>query len=161
MVGTTWNNEFRAEWEPLVDFIAQFPPHRTPRISKRTLLSRAEVAGAQEETADHLESYDSVAAQSIEAMDVLKRLAPGICPAWDNSPRRAKQANILIGSTPEKFQHWTNVASLKAIDKFEAGELPAPLMFVNAWNEWAEGAVMEPSERNGRTYLRAFRDGIM
>lgn len=161
VVGTTWNNEFRAEWEPLVDFIAQFPPHRTPRISKRILLSRAEVAGAQEETADHLESYDSVAAQSIEAMDVLKRLAPGICPAWDNSPRRAKQANILIGSTPEKFQQWTNVASLKAIDKFEAGELPAPLMFVNAWNEWAEGAVLEPSEMNGRAYLRSLRNGII
>ena len=161
VVGTTWNHEFRTEWEPLVDFIAQFTPHRTPRISSRTLLNRTEVPGAQEETADHLESYDHVVAQSLEAMDVLKRLAPGICPDWDNSPRRAKQANILIGSTPEKFRQWTHAASLKAIEKFGAGKLPAPLMFVNAWNEWAEGAVMEPSERNGRTYLRSLRRGIM
>ncbi|WP_083199034.1 glycoside hydrolase family 99-like domain-containing protein [Sphingobium sp. Ndbn-10] len=160
VVGTTWNSEFRPEWEPLVDFIAQFPPHRTPRISKRTLLNRAEVPGAQEETADHLESYDFVADQSIEAMDMIEHLAPGTCPDWDNSPRRAKQANILIGSTPEKFQQWTRAASLKAIGKFQAGQLPAPLMFVNAWNEWAEGAIMEPSERNGRAYLRSLRSGI-
>ncbi|TDW59237.1 uncharacterized protein DUF616 [Novosphingobium sp. PhB55] len=160
MIGTTWNNEFRDEWEALVDFIVQFPPHRTPRVSKRTLLNRNLVPGARENTADHLESYDLVVEQSIEAMDVYDALAPGVCPAWDNSPRRARSANILIGSTPNKFAKWTANASVKAVDKFKEGKLPAPLLFVNAWNEWAEGAVLEPSERYGRAYLRALYEGL-
>lgn len=160
VIGTTWNERFREEWEPLVDFIVQFPPHRTPRVSKRTLLDRTQVSGASAQTADHLESYDLVMSQSTEAMDELDRLAPGVCPAWDNSPRRAQQANILIGSTPAKFGEWTRFASAKAVQKHETCKLPAPLLFVNAWNEWAEGAVLEPTEIDGRAYLRAFLKGV-
>lgn len=161
IIGTTWNPEFRDEWEAVVDFVVQFPPHRTPRISQRTLLPRTKVPGASEETADHLESYDHVIEQSLEAMDVYDRLAPGVCPAWDNSPRRARQANILIGSTPDKFGQWVSTASQKAMAKHDAGKIPAPFLFVNAWNEWAEGAVMEPTERDGRAYLRAFQRAII
>lgn len=161
ILGTTWNPEFRTEWEELVDFIAQFPPHRTPRVSKRMLLPRGSVPGVSDETKDHLESYDHVVEQSLEAMDVYDRLAPGVCPMWDNSPRRARQANILIDSTPEKFGDWVASASQKAAEKHAQGKTPSPLLFVNAWNEWAEGAVMEPSEFLGRAYLQAFARSIL
>lgn len=159
-VGTTWNADFRPEWEGLVDFIAQFPPHRTPRKSKRALLPREAVPGADAETGDFLESYDAVAAQSLEAMDAYGRLVPGVCPDWDNSPRRARQANILVGSTPEKFESWTRAAAAATAGKHAGGQIPAPFLFVNAWNEWAEGAVLEPTEKDGKAYLAAFRRGI-
>lgn len=161
VIGTTWNPEFRPEWEDLVDFIAQFPPHRTPRLSKRSLLPRNTVLGASEDTSDFLEAYDDVVEQSVEAMDSYAKLAPGVTPDWDNSVRRARQANILIGSTPEKFESWTRKATERALAKANDDRLPAPLLFVNAWNEWAEGAVLEPSEKDGRAYLEAFRRGIL
>lgn len=161
VIGTTWNPDFRPEWESLVDFIAQFPPHRTPRLSQRTLLSRQTIPGATEETEDFLEAYDHVVDQSLEAMDSYAKLAPGVAPDWDNSVRRARQANILVGSTPAKFEAWTRQAAHRAQAKAADGRLPAPLLFVNAWNEWAEGAVLEPSEKDGRAYLAAFRRGVM
>lgn len=160
VIGTTWNPKFRSEWEDLVDFIVQFPPHRTPRLSQRMLMPRESVRGASEMHADYLESYDEVAAQSIAAMDTYGKLAPGVCPDWDNSARRAKNANILVGATPAKFERWTKEAATKAATKYLDGKLPAPLLFVNAWNEWAEGAVLEPTEKHGRLYLDALRRGV-
>ncbi|MGY9045553.1 hypothetical protein P775_06715 [Puniceibacterium antarcticum] len=160
VLGTTWNPDFRPEWEELVDFVAQFPPHRTPRRSERRLLARESLAGASEACGDFFESYDQVSVQSLEAVDSFPKLAPGICPDWDNSPRRARQANILVGSTPGKFEDWTRQAALHAIRKHRDGQLPAPLVFVNAWNEWAEGAVLEPTEKDGRAYLAALRRGL-
>ncbi|WP_046117077.1 glycoside hydrolase family 99-like domain-containing protein [Ensifer aridi] len=160
VLGTTWNPNFREEWEQLVDFIVQFPPHRTPRLSQRTLMPRESVPGASEEHADFLESYDEVSAQSLAAMDAYRKLIPGVCPDWDNSARRSRNANILIGSSPDKFENWTAKAARKALAKHTDGSIPAPLLFVNAWNEWAEGAVLEPTEKHGRAYLEAFRRGI-
>ena len=160
IIGTTWNPHFRPEWQALVDFIAQFPPHRTPRLSKRVLITRDQVPGATEEHADFLEDYDLVAGQSLEALDVYDKLTPGVCPDWDNSPRRSKNANILLGATPGKFEAWVQKAAERAWLKYSSQKIPAPFIFVNAWNEWAEGAVLEPTEQGGRAYLEALRKGL-
>jgi GT2 family glycosyltransferase/lipopolysaccharide biosynthesis protein len=160
VLGTTWNPNFQGKWEELVDFIVQFPPHRTPRLSQRVLISRDSVPGAGEKHADYLESYDVVSGQSLEAMDIYEKLVPGVCPDWDNSARRSRNANILLGANPAKFGAWAELAAIKALVKHSEGKIPTPFMFVNAWNEWAEGAVLEPTEKYGRAYLEALRQGI-
>jgi len=160
MIGSTWNPDFQPEWEDMVDFIVQFPPHRTPRKSKRHILSRSAVPGASEACEDFLESYEDVVRQSLEAVDAYCKLAPGACPNWDNSPRRARNANILVGANPDKFGKWVEQAAAYAVHKHKMGNLPAPFLFINAWNEWAEGAVLEPTEIDGRSYLKALRHAI-
>lgn len=76
---------------------------------------------------------------------------PCVVPAWDNTPRRARGATIVHGSTPDQYGAWLR----RAIDGARAqASLPA-LVFVNAWNEWAEGAALEPDQRWGRAYLEA------
>ena len=75
-----------------------------------------------------------------------------LIPAWDNTPRYGSDAYIVHGSTPEKFHHW-----LTNLIDYSKRHLPEDrrLIVVNAWNEWAEGAHLEPDSRFGYAYLNA------
>lgn len=78
---------------------------------------------------------------------------PCVTPGWDNSPRRARNGRILLGSTPELFEQWLR----SVVDSFEPPSPDENLVFVNAWNEWAEGNHLEPDRKWGRQYLEATR----
>ena len=94
------------------------------------------------------------------AADYLMRPRPafrtfrGVTPMWDNTPRRQRDGMILVGSSPERFGAWTTHA-LAQTRLRHAGE--SRLLFVNAWNEWAEGNHLEPDAVHGRRYLEALR----
>lgn len=81
---------------------------------------------------------------------------PGVTPCWDNSARRSANAKIFHGSTPELYGRWLKAAIRLAATR----TLAAPLVFINAWNEWAEGNHLEPCERWGRAYLDATRRAL-
>jgi len=81
------------------------------------------------------------------------RRFPGLTPSWDNTPRRRRDGVVLTGSTPERYQRWLETCLARA-----AGDgRDESLVFVNAWNEWAEGNHLEPDARAGRGYLEATR----
>lgn len=75
-----------------------------------------------------------------------------LCTNWDNTPRYGENAILLHGSSPEKFQKW-----LEGLIKFSEDNLPEDkqIIVVNAWNEWAESAHLEPDEKYGYAYLNA------
>jgi lipopolysaccharide biosynthesis protein len=82
---------------------------------------------------------------------------PGVTPCWDNSARRKKNAAIFINSTPDKYEEWL----ADAINKVCTYETGSPkLLFVNAWNEWAEGNHLEPDQKWGHAYLQATLNAI-
>ncbi|MEL7114021.1 MAG: glycoside hydrolase family 99-like domain-containing protein [Pseudomonadota bacterium] len=84
------------------------------------------------------------------------RLFPGVCPSWDNSARRPPgQAIIFRKSSPELFQAWVNAKSQAA-----KGHRTDPILFVNAWNEWAEGNHLEPCLTHGHRWLEALSSGL-
>jgi lipopolysaccharide biosynthesis protein len=76
---------------------------------------------------------------------------PCVTPGFDNTPRRSRGAVVLTNSSPARYGDWV-ARTLRT----EAPEL----LFVNAWNEWGEGAHLEPCERWGRGYLEAHRDAV-
>jgi lipopolysaccharide biosynthesis protein len=78
---------------------------------------------------------------------------PVVCPGWDNTPRRRSGAVVLHESDPVLYEAWLRSA-LDDVMALPAGER---LVFVNAWNEWAEGATLEPSDVDGRAFLDATR----
>ena len=80
------------------------------------------------------------------------RVHPGVMPGWDNTPRRGADAYVFHGSNPAGFRRWMRRAVLAA------GRRPDGLVLVNSWNEWAEGAHLEPDVRFGRAWLEAVRD---
>ena len=76
---------------------------------------------------------------------------PGVCPSWDNSARRPKGKGIIFErSSPELFGRWLAAK----VDAFRP-QGDANLVFVNAWNEWAEGCHLEPCLRHGHGWLNA------
>ena len=75
----------------------------------------------------------------------------GVAPGWDNSARRGTKATIYVGNSPKEFSDWVRFAWRS--ERAQRGE--RGLVFINAWNEWAEGAYLEPDSESGRAYLRA------
>ncbi len=85
------------------------------------------------------------------------KLYPGLCPGWDNSSRRARShAQIFVNSTPAKFGEW---AAFK-FEQFKPFSAEENFIFINAWNEWAEGNHLEPCQKWGHQYLQALRKAL-
>ena len=81
---------------------------------------------------------------------------PGVMVTFDNTARRQWKSDVWYGTNPYTFRRWLAAACSAVADR----DPQRRLVFVNAWNEWAEGAVLEPSRRFGRTYLLAVRDVV-
>lgn len=79
-----------------------------------------------------------------------------VTPGWDNSPRRESGAVILDGSSPEAYGEWLQ----EIVRRTASRPAEEQLVFVNAWNEWAEGAYLEPDNVLGRAYLEATRRAL-
>ena len=79
---------------------------------------------------------------------------PGVMPSWDNTARRPRNGAVFSDSTPELFEEWVTFASRRAQQKAN------PFLFINAWNEWAEGAYLEPDRKYGWRYLNALSRGL-
>lgn len=79
----------------------------------------------------------------------------GVMTGWDNSARRERNAVIVHGATPERYERWLR----DVIARADASGPDTPV-FVNAWNEWAEGAHLEPCTRFGRAFLEATRAAL-
>lgn len=76
----------------------------------------------------------------------------GCFVGWDNTARRGRNASgIFENSTPGNFYKYLSIQYKKSI------ELDNEFLFINAWNEWAEGAYLEPDERYGYGYLKAVK----
>jgi hypothetical protein len=84
------------------------------------------------------------------------KIIQGAFPAWDNSPRRgSKGSTIVKGSSPEKFEKYL----LKLLSS-KRENVSKDFIIINAWNEWGEGAVLEPSEKFQYQYLEAVRNAV-
>ena len=80
-----------------------------------------------------------------------------VAPMWDNSARRRINANIFVHSTPSAYRSWLKRILARTQERYAGDE---QIVFVNAWNEWAEGCHLEPDQKWGRAYLEATRRAL-
>lgn len=75
-----------------------------------------------------------------------------VTPMWDNTARRGERASVYAGSTPALYEQWLQQVVAKTLQERAGDER---IVFINAWNEWAEGCHLEPDQRWGHQYLQA------
>ncbi len=131
------------------DASAEFVPHHLPR------LMGAEPLQFGAENTQRMYEYDAVASAYLDRPAVGWQRYPCVATAWDNTPRRQTgDALILANSNPASYGRWLAEAATR--QSRSAGS--NGIVFVNAWNEWAEGAHLEPDVFWGRAYLEVTRD---
>lgn len=78
---------------------------------------------------------------------------PCVFPSWDNSARKVA-ATIIQNNSPEQYARWLN----DAISRVAKYPTDSRIVFINAWNEWAEGCHLEPDSKYGLAFLEATRE---
>lgn len=134
------------------DSAVQFPPHGVLASERNSDVKDL----ANNFTGKLYSMRDVVANEMVRDIPTYKRF-PGVMTSWDNTSRKKIAGNVFIESSPQTFELWLRHAVGLARDTLPPGE---QLVFINAWNEWAEGAHLEPDRRHGRAYLEATRRAI-
>lgn len=129
------------------DACVEFPPHdiRLENKIEYSLLTNKDFKG----TMYHISDYINIMKNKFAYP--LFRCA---FPSWDNTARTSAKAKIFSDATPDTFETW-----LKEIIRYTI-ESYAPehrYFFINAWNEWGEGAHLEPDRKYGFAYLEKLR----
>lgn len=90
----------------------------------------------------HIYDY-KILVDSYKSLNNTDKNYPTVCPGWDNSSRRSQGASIFINDTQKHYCDWVAYATDQCL------KTEHKILFVNAWNEWAEGAYLEPDINRG------------
>lgn len=158
LVGVSHRDE---AWDPrergLDASTMQALPRRDGRIPRRYLSTKLKLL--LEGNKHELTIWDYA-----EVMPMLLRSKPApwadhplVLPNWDNTPRSAMRGIVFHDATPELFRGVLR----KAVE--QVGDQPPAqrIVFLKAWNEWAEGNHVEPDQKWGRAWLEVIRDEIL
>jgi len=127
-----------------IDFLYEFPINFEPKKKNFTSKNGSWVRSLT----DYLK----------EEAEIAKKVYPGVITSWDNTARRGKDARIIHPSNPAVFREWLYRRLVQ--DRKVAHPTPT-ITFINAWNEWAEGAHLEPDKRFGYQWLWGVHDAKM
>ena len=89
--------------------------------------------------------------------DKLENVYPTLLPNWDRSARSGKKARIYVDSTPKVFKEQL----ITALDLLKDKNFEHKILFLQSWNEWAEGNYVEPDLKYGRGFLDVIKDCIL
>lgn len=133
------------------DAALEFPPHKVARglqpINATLDIVNPDYAGV---VVDYREMVENALHWPKEDYPLFRAVAP----SWDNEARKPGKGYTFAHASPPEYARWLDAAVDYAERHPVAGER---VVFVNAWNEWAEGAMLEPDARHGYAHLAATR----
>lgn len=101
------------------------------------------------------QDYDQVWGAVLNRKPTSEKSVPGAFVDWDNTPRKQERGSVFLGATPEKFEKYMTCQIRRTKEVYKKD-----MLFLFAWNEWAEGGYMEPDEKFGFGYLEALRNAL-
>jgi lipopolysaccharide biosynthesis protein len=123
----------------------EFPPHNGRHESINTQVDFFE------EFRGYTWQFATIAQSFIDRKYEGARVFKTVFPSWDNTARTHNRAVIILNGTPDNYEHWLGRTLDVALDSCQSD----PLVFINAWNEWAEGCHLEPDRKYGHRFLEA------
>jgi len=130
--------------------VEYLPHHRSAPLATPLQLFNRNFRGV-------VHDYEELVLQSLRYKEARYTHFRGVMPSWDNTPRQQDDAVLFARSSPGAYQAWLE-AAIEYTHEQNVGD--ERLVFINAWNEWAEGAHLEPDRKFGRAYLEATRNAL-
>jgi lipopolysaccharide biosynthesis protein len=129
------------------DAAVEFPPHQ---VGSQNV---AEFMRFNSNFQGSVHDYNGMVSNGLNKIDEGYIAYKGVTMDWDNTARRQERASLFVNTTPQRTERWLGGIS-QCYDKDERDQSDR-LIFVNAWNEWAEGTYLEPDVHNGYGYANA------
>ena len=160
--GAHWNNQDNVD-DSMVDYRIMYEPSYTNTQPTK-------LKGLRYEIITKLYHLWSVANPTIHVQKVPYKLIcsnilnrtvssnkfiPGLFVDWDNTARKGSKGLSYVGRTPKEFKNY-----LSRLIKKAKSEYKKDIIFINAWNEWAEGCYLEPDKKHRYGYLEAVYDAL-
>ena len=99
--------------------------------------------------------YDDIWKTILETKPESDRIIPGAFVDWDNTARKQEKGFVIDHASPDKFEKYLKEQIKRAKDVYHKD-----MIFLFAWNEWAECGYMEPDEKFGYGYLEALKKAV-
>ncbi|HWW60587.1 MAG TPA: glycoside hydrolase family 99-like domain-containing protein, partial [Thermoanaerobaculia bacterium] len=128
------------------DAAVEFPPHGRDLFDMRV-----SKPGIDPKFEGNFAEYKTVVERRIADPAVPYRLYRTAMPGWDNTARLGMRATLFHGATPELYETWMRAL----VEQARLTDRAHRYVFVNGWNEWAEGAHLEPDQKFGMGWLEA------
>jgi glycosyltransferase involved in cell wall biosynthesis len=132
-----------------MDGAIEFPPHK---VTKELPNINRDVQCLDDTFSGQIYHFDHVVKYSLDEVIPEFALIKTAVPSWDNDARRQGTGLVIHGSAPAKYESWLSALIDRAQQQLFFGE---PIVCINAWNEWCEGAYLEPDLHFGSAYLNA------
>jgi len=132
------------------DAAMQFPPHNEWHSGDLMIQATTELANP--DYSSYIFSYPKMVEYQERQINTTPPfpLYKSVFPSWDSEPRKPGRGTIYACSSPSLYRRWLQTACNWTIKNHPQEER---FVFINAWNEWAEGAHLEPDRRFGYAYL--------
>lgn len=133
-----------------LDFAVEFPPHNFPAIEISDKIDTSETFKG------HIYDGESIINQYTNKNTSSNfTLYKTVMMNWDNTARKKNKASLYLGISPNRFKGWlTNCCA----ELLKNNSPDNRLVFINAWNEWAEGTHLEPCSKYGYAYLNRINE---
>jgi hypothetical protein len=96
--------------------------------------------------------------EAVEIMQIIEpenfdRVIPCAFVGWDNTARRGEKGIVMLKNDPEYFENELR----RVTEKLKNSNSNSNILFINAWNEWAEGNKLEPDSKIGKEHLEVVK----